>query len=87
MEMEWYWALCTLIGMVIFLMAMGVPVAFTFILTNIIGVVIFYGDPTGWTPNCGQFHSADYTVYVRACTNFYYDGGFVFPYRAGDKGI
>ena len=26
MEMEWYWALCTLIGMVIFLMAMGVPV-------------------------------------------------------------
>jgi tripartite ATP-independent transporter DctM subunit len=49
MEMEWYWALCTLIGMVIFLMAMGVPVAFTFILTNIIGVVIFYGDPTGWT--------------------------------------
>ena len=47
--MEWYWALCTLIGMVIFFMAMGVPVAFTFILTNIIGVLIFYGDPTGWT--------------------------------------
>lgn len=47
--MEWYWALCTLIGMVIFFMAMGVPVAFTFILTNIIGVLIFYGTVTGWT--------------------------------------
>lgn len=47
--MEWYWALCTLIGMVIFFMAMGVPVAFTFIITNIIGVLIFYGDVAGWT--------------------------------------
>ncbi|MEE8333329.1 MAG: TRAP transporter large permease [Alphaproteobacteria bacterium] len=46
--MEWYWALCTLIGMVIFFMAMGIPVAFTFILTNLIGVMIFYGDTVGW---------------------------------------
>lgn len=46
--MEWYLALCVLIGMVIFFMAMGVPVAFTFILTNLIGVMIFYGDPVGW---------------------------------------
>jgi tripartite ATP-independent transporter DctM subunit len=46
--MEWYWSLCTLIGMVIFFMAMGIPVAFTFILTNLIGVMIFYGDTVGW---------------------------------------
>ena len=46
--MEWYWALATLIGMVVFFMALGVPVAFTFILTNIIGVLVFYGDPSGW---------------------------------------
>ena len=46
--MEWYWALATLIGMVIFFMAMGVPVAFTFIITNIIGVLIFMGTTTGW---------------------------------------
>ena len=47
--MEWYWALATLIGMVIFFMAMGVPVAFTFIITNIIGVMIFQGTTVGWT--------------------------------------
>ena len=41
--MEWYWALATLIGMVIFFMALGVPVALTFITTNIIGVMIFMG--------------------------------------------
>ena len=46
--MEWYWALATLIGMVIFFMALGVPVAFTFIITNIIGVIIFYGSMAGW---------------------------------------
>ncbi len=41
--MEWYWALATLIGMVIFFMALGVPVALTFITTNIIGVLVFMG--------------------------------------------
>ena len=49
--MEWYWALCILIGMVIFFMAMGVPVAFTFLLTNTLGVLIFYGDTVGWIQN------------------------------------
>jgi len=48
MEMEWYWSLATLIGMVIFFMAMGIPVALTFITTNIIGVIIFMGDTEGW---------------------------------------
>ncbi|MFT5440548.1 MAG: tripartite ATP-independent transporter DctM subunit [Alphaproteobacteria bacterium] len=41
--MEWYWALATLIGLVIFFMALGVPVALTFITTNLIGVMIFMG--------------------------------------------
>lgn len=49
MEMEWYWALAILIGMVMFFMAMGVPVALTFITANVIGVVIFMGDVAGWT--------------------------------------
>ncbi len=49
MELEWYWALLVLIGMVVFFMAMGVPVALTFITTNIIGVLIFMGDVAGWT--------------------------------------
>jgi tripartite ATP-independent transporter DctM subunit len=47
--MEWYWALATLIGMVMFFMAMGVPVALTFITTNIIGVLIFMGGAAGLT--------------------------------------
>ncbi len=49
MEMEWYWAFTLLVGMVMFLMALGVPVAFTFIITNIIGALLFMGDYSAWT--------------------------------------
>ncbi len=49
MEMEWYWALAVLIGLVMFFMVVGVPVAMTFITVNIIGVLIFMGDLAGWT--------------------------------------
>ena len=47
--MAWYWALAILIGMVMLFMAMGVPVALTFITTNIIGALFFMGDIAGWT--------------------------------------
>ena len=49
MDMEWHWALAILIGMVMFFMAMGVPVAMTFITANIIGALIFMGDWVAWT--------------------------------------
>ena len=49
MEIEWYWALAILIGMVMFFMAMGIPVAMTFITANIIGALIFMGDWSAWT--------------------------------------
>lgn len=41
--MEWYWSLSILVGMVMFLMAIGMPVALTFLTTNIIGALIFIG--------------------------------------------
>ncbi len=47
--MEWYWAFLLLVGMVIVLMMIGVPVALTFITTNIIGVLIFIGGVAGLT--------------------------------------
>ena len=41
--MEWYWAFALLLGMVMFFLAMGIPVAFAFVATNLIAVVIFAG--------------------------------------------
>ncbi len=42
--MEWYWAFAFLLGMIIFMMAIGVPVAIAFLTTNIVGWLYF----TGW---------------------------------------
>ena len=39
--MEWYWAFAMLLGMIIGMMAIGVPVAITFLTTNIIGWLYF----------------------------------------------
>ncbi len=41
--MEWYWAFALLLGTVISFMALGVPVAFSFIATNFIAIVVFAG--------------------------------------------
>ena len=41
--MEWYWSFAVLLGMIMSMMALGVPVAFAFITTNIIGWM-FYND-------------------------------------------
>ena len=42
--MEWYSAFAVLLGMVVFFMAIGVPVAFAFITTNFIGLFIIAGN-------------------------------------------
>ncbi len=39
--MEWYWAFAFLLGMIISMMALGVPVAIAFLTTNIIGWLYF----------------------------------------------
>ena len=41
MVLEWYWAGTILLGCVITGMCLGFPVAFTFLITNIIGMCIF----------------------------------------------
>lgn len=45
--MEWYEALALLIGVIVFLMAMGMPVALAFLAANIIGAWVFMGGERG----------------------------------------
>ncbi len=45
--MEWYEALALLIGSIMFLMAMGMPVALAFLAANIIGAWVFMGGERG----------------------------------------
>ena len=44
--MEWYESGGLLIGSIVFLMALGFPVAFAFLLTNVMGIFVF---SAGWT--------------------------------------
>ncbi|MCC2096085.1 MAG: TRAP transporter large permease [Hyphomicrobiales bacterium] len=47
--MAWYFATVILIGMVMGLMAIGVPVALAFMATNVLGTLIFVGSVAGLT--------------------------------------
>ena len=41
--MEWFEALAVLLGTIIFLMAVGMPIALAFLAANIIGAWVFMG--------------------------------------------
>ncbi len=45
--MEWYWALTLMMGGFVFLLLLGLPVAFSFLAINIVGAWIFLGGHAG----------------------------------------
>lgn len=45
--MEWYWAIALMLGTLLGLMALGLPVAISFLTTNIIGILVFSGQLSG----------------------------------------
>jgi len=49
--MEWYWALLLMLGLLVVLLAVGVPVAFAFFFINFVGAWIFLGGEAGMIQN------------------------------------
>jgi len=45
--MEWYWVFALLVGGTLALMSLGIPVAFAFFGSNIVGAMIFFGGTDG----------------------------------------
>src|SRR5574338_1689050 len=45
--MEWYWVAAIMIGTVLGLMAIGIPIAFGFFITNVLGTYLFMGGGVG----------------------------------------
>ncbi|MDP6179211.1 MAG: TRAP transporter large permease subunit [Desulfatiglandales bacterium] len=45
--MEWWLALLIIMGCLFILFALGTPIAFSFLIVNIIGVLLFWGGPSG----------------------------------------
>jgi len=56
--MDWWIALAFLFGSLIFLLLTGLPVAFCFMLINIIGVFIFWGGLSGFHSLILSMHSS-----------------------------
>ncbi|MDP2930921.1 MAG: TRAP transporter large permease subunit [Chloroflexota bacterium] len=54
--MEWYYALLIIFGGLILFMMTGMPVAFAFLLVNVIGVLIWWGGPSGLEQLIGSIH-------------------------------
>jgi len=46
--MEWWTTLILIFSVLVILLFLGVPVAFSFLFINIIGVYVFWGGPAGW---------------------------------------
>ena len=44
---EWYAAGLLMLGLVVALMALSIPVAFAFLIANVVGAMVFMGGPAG----------------------------------------
>ena len=90
--MEWYWAAAILIGLVIGLMALGVPVAVAFMATNMIGTLIFVGGVAGMmqvvdnsTALITTFQLVPVPLFILMGSVFFYSGLAVRVFDALDK--
>ena len=90
--MEWYYALFILLGLVIGLMALGVPVAFSFMASNLIGAWIFIGGTASVlqvvdnsTSLITRFQLAPVPFFILMGSIFFYSGLAVKVFDALDK--
>lgn len=79
--MEWYWALTLLLSLVIGMMALGTPVAFAFMATNIVCALIFIGGSTALlqvvdnsTSLITRFQLAPVPFFIFMGSLFFYSG-------------
>lgn len=90
--MEWYAATAVLIGMVIVLMALGVPVALTFMTANLVGTLIFVGSTAGLiqavdnsTALITRFQLAPVPLFILMGALFFHSGLALRVFDALDK--
>ncbi|OGA13956.1 MAG: C4-dicarboxylate ABC transporter permease [Betaproteobacteria bacterium RIFCSPLOWO2_02_FULL_63_19] len=90
--MEWYAAAVVLIGLIIGMMALGVPVAVAFMATNMIGTLIFIGGVAGMTQVVDNstalittFQLVPVPLFILMGSLFFYSGLAVRVFDALDK--
>ncbi len=90
--MAWYEAGAVMLGMVVALMAMGIPVALTFMTANIVGTLIFVGSVAGLTQVVDnstalitRFQLAPVPLFILMGSLFFHSGLAIRVFDALDK--
>lgn len=85
--MDWLFAFALLIGSVLVLMGLGLPVAFAFVATNILGTFLFFGGSRGVTQMVANFSDAVSTYSLAPLPMFLVMGSLFFRSGLGDNVI
>ena len=85
--MDWLYPFAILIGTIITLMGLGLPVAFAFFATNILGLVLFFGGQRGITQMVSNFSEAVGTYALAPLPMFLVMGSLYFRSGLGERVI
>jgi len=85
--MDWLFAFSILISSILVLMGLGLPVAFAFFATNIMGLFLFFGGATGVTQMVANFSDAVSTYSLAPLPMFLVMGSLFFRSGLGEKVI
>lgn len=85
--MNWLFPFAFLIGSILVFMGLGLPVAFAFFVTNIIGLFLFFGGSAGVTQMVANFSDAVATYSLAPLPIFLVMGSLYFRSGLGEKVI
>jgi tripartite ATP-independent transporter DctM subunit len=83
----WYYPFIFLVGGILIFMGLGIPVAFAFFITNILGMFLFFGGATGVTQMVANFSDAVSTYALAPLPMFLVMGSLYFRSGLGEKVI
>jgi tripartite ATP-independent transporter DctM subunit len=85
--MDWLFPFVVLVGTILTTMGLGLPVAFAFFVTNVIGLFLFFGGSVGVTQMVANFSDAVSTYALAPLPMFLIMGSLFFRSGLGEKVI
>lgn len=85
--MDWFYPFVFLVGFILVFMGLGIPVAFAFFITNILGMFLFFGGATGVQQMVANLSDAVSTYALAPLPMFLVMGSLYFRSGLGEKVI
>ncbi|TPW30193.1 TRAP transporter large permease [Pararhizobium mangrovi] len=82
--MDWFFPFALMVGLILFFMGLGLPVAFAFFVTNIAGLYLFFGGSVGVDQMISNFSAAVGTYALAPLPLFLIMGSLFFRSGLGD---